>query len=189
VSGKAELVDRFVLACLLFKSVSYQSPRTFIASKPNHPCLTNLGKRSRQSSSTSVPLVHVAAVQHLCRLSLITGNTLSKQPTLMHCMPLAPFLAPPAHRPPIQQLLAMPYAKNNHAQHDQPKIPPLMILWRWTWRRQADWTPVNPLPPKCLLSTYTGGKGEFTQWVHWEFFVSPETICPVVTQQVCGGFF
>jgi hypothetical protein len=35
----------------------------------------------------------------------------------------------------------------------------------------------------------TGGKGEFTQWVHCEFFVSPETICPVVTQQVCGGFF
>jgi hypothetical protein len=35
----------------------------------------------------------------------------------------------------------------------------------------------------------TGGKGEFTQWVHCEFFVSPETIRLVVTQQVCGGFF
>ena len=35
----------------------------------------------------------------------------------------------------------------------------------------------------------TGGEGEFTQWVHCEFFVSPETICPVVTQQVRGEFF
>jgi hypothetical protein len=35
----------------------------------------------------------------------------------------------------------------------------------------------------------TGGKGEFTQWVHCEFFVSPETIRPVVTQQVRGEFF
>jgi hypothetical protein len=38
-------------------------------------------------------------------------------------------------------------------------------------------------------SNDTGGKGEFTQQVHCEFFVSPETICLVVTQQVCGGFF
>jgi hypothetical protein len=36
---------------------------------------------------------------------------------------------------------------------------------------------------------FTGGKGEFTQWVHCEFFVSPETIRLVVTQQVCDGFF
>jgi hypothetical protein len=35
----------------------------------------------------------------------------------------------------------------------------------------------------------TGSKGEFTQWVHCEFFVSPETIRPVVTQQVRGEFF
>jgi hypothetical protein len=35
----------------------------------------------------------------------------------------------------------------------------------------------------------TGGKGEFTQWVHCEFFVSPKTIRPVVTQQVRGEFF
>jgi hypothetical protein len=35
----------------------------------------------------------------------------------------------------------------------------------------------------------TGGKGKFTQWVHCEFFVNPETIRLVVTQQVCGGFF
>ena len=42
---------------------------------------------------------------------------------------------------------------------------------------------------KALLPKYTGGKGESTQWVHCELFVSPETICPVVTQQVRGEFF
>jgi hypothetical protein len=47
--------------------------------------------------------------------------------------------------------------------------------------------PLVHLDPKCYC--YTGGKGEFTQWAHCEFFVSPETICLVVTQQVCGGFF
>ena len=36
---------------------------------------------------------------------------------------------------------------------------------------------------------YTGGEGSFTQWVHYEFVVSFEAICPVVTQQVCGEFF
>jgi hypothetical protein len=39
------------------------------------------------------------------------------------------------------------------------------------------------------VTACTGGKGEFTQWVHCEFFVSPETIHLVVTQQVYGGFF
>ena len=36
---------------------------------------------------------------------------------------------------------------------------------------------------------HTGGKGSFTQWVHCEFVVSFEAICPVITQQVCGEFF
>ena len=36
---------------------------------------------------------------------------------------------------------------------------------------------------------HTGGKGTLTQWVHCEFVVSFEAICPVVTQQVCGEFF
>jgi hypothetical protein len=40
-----------------------------------------------------------------------------------------------------------------------------------------------------LTVVHTGGKGESTQWVHCEFFVSPETIHPVVTQQVRGEFF
>ena len=35
----------------------------------------------------------------------------------------------------------------------------------------------------------TGGEGSFTQWVHCEFVVSFEAICPVITQQVCGEFF
>ena len=35
----------------------------------------------------------------------------------------------------------------------------------------------------------TGGKWSFTQWVHCEFIVSFEAICPVITHQVCGEFF
>ena len=38
-------------------------------------------------------------------------------------------------------------------------------------------------------SPNTGGKGVFTQQVCCEFFVVSEAICPVVTQQVSGGFF
>ena len=36
---------------------------------------------------------------------------------------------------------------------------------------------------------HTGGEGLFTQWVHCEFVVSFEAICPVITQWVCGEFF
>ena len=35
----------------------------------------------------------------------------------------------------------------------------------------------------------TGGEGSLIQWVHCEFVVSFEAICPVITQQVCGEFF
>jgi hypothetical protein len=54
--------------------------------------------------------------------------------------------------------------------------------------------PRKRLPRQSVVGTHhtrllTGGKGEFTQWVHCEFLVSPETIRLVVTQQVCGGFF
>ena len=35
----------------------------------------------------------------------------------------------------------------------------------------------------------TGSKGSLTQWVHCEFVVSFEAICPVITQRVCGEFF
>ena len=40
-----------------------------------------------------------------------------------------------------------------------------------------------------LPTTHTGGEGTLTQWVHCEFVVSFEAICPVITQQVCGEFF
>ena len=36
---------------------------------------------------------------------------------------------------------------------------------------------------------YTGGKGTITQWVHAEYIVGSETICPAFTQQVRGGYF
>ena len=36
--------------------------------------------------------------------------------------------------------------------------------------------------------TVTGGEGTLTQWVHCEFVMSFEAICPVITQQVCGEF-
>ena len=35
----------------------------------------------------------------------------------------------------------------------------------------------------------TGGKGSITQWVHAEYMVGSETICPTFTQWVRGGYF
>ena len=50
----------------------------------------------------------------------------------------------------------------------------------------------NNVTPLTVLGkgtvTRTGGKGTLTQWVHCEFIVSFEAICPVITQQVCGEF-
>ena len=40
-----------------------------------------------------------------------------------------------------------------------------------------------------LAGTFTGGEGTLNQWVHCEFVVSFEAICPVITQQVCGELF
>ena len=37
--------------------------------------------------------------------------------------------------------------------------------------------------------TLTGGKGQYTQWVHYEFIVGSETICLAHTQQVNSGHF
>ena len=39
----------------------------------------------------------------------------------------------------------------------------------------------------CAL--LTGGEGSLTQWVHCEFVVSFEAICPVITQQVLVSSF
>ena len=39
------------------------------------------------------------------------------------------------------------------------------------------------------VTVVTGGEGSLTQWVHCEFVVSFEAICPVITHQVCGEFF
>ena len=35
----------------------------------------------------------------------------------------------------------------------------------------------------------TGGKGSFTQWVHGEFIVGSETICPLNIHWVQGEYF
>ena len=52
---------------------------------------------------------------------------------------------------------------------------------------------IHPSHQTCIVfdvvNPVTGGKGSFTQWVHCESVVSFEAICPVITQQVCGGFF
>ena len=45
--------------------------------------------------------------------------------------------------------------------------------------------PINT-PRNTLV---TEGKGIITQWVHGEFIVSFETICPVNTHQVCVEYF
>jgi hypothetical protein len=48
----------------------------------------------------------------------------------------------------------------------------------------------NSSPPGSALNPFdTGGKGAFTQWVHCEFIVSSETICPANTQWVCAEYF
>jgi len=36
---------------------------------------------------------------------------------------------------------------------------------------------------------HTGGEGQYTQWVHYEFIVGSETICLAHTQQVNSGHF
>ena len=41
----------------------------------------------------------------------------------------------------------------------------------------------------ALLLVLTGGKGSITQWVHGEYIVGSETICPTFTQWVRGGYF
>ena len=40
-----------------------------------------------------------------------------------------------------------------------------------------------------VVGNDAGGEGSLTQWVHCEFVVSFEAICPVITQQVCSEFF
>ena len=40
---------------------------------------------------------------------------------------------------------------------------------------------------KLTTDTLTGGKGQYTQWVHCELIVGSETICLAHTQQVNGG--
>ena len=50
-------------------------------------------------------------------------------------------------------------------------------------------------PARLRLSTFssvlelafTGGKGQYTQWVHCELIVGSETICPAHTRQVNSG--
>ena len=42
---------------------------------------------------------------------------------------------------------------------------------------------------KSLRVPLTGGKGSITQWVHVEYMVGSETICPPFTQWVKGGYF
>ena len=43
-------------------------------------------------------------------------------------------------------------------------------------------------PVRSVINlTPTGVKGEYTQWVHYELIVGPETICLAHTQQVNSG--
>ena len=51
------------------------------------------------------------------------------------------------------------------------------------------WVELQEQEAVALCAANTGGEGSLTQWVHCEFVVSFEAICPVITQQVCGGFF
>ena len=54
-------------------------------------------------------------------------------------------------------------------------------------QKRPGYFPTNATP--AGRATDTGGEGTLTQWVHCEFIVSFEAICPVITQQVCDEFF
>ena len=56
------------------------------------------------------------------------------------------------------------------------------------------WRPQNYAQNSKRIQRETGsgkhwGKGVITQWVHGEFIVSFETICPANTHQVCVEYF
>ena len=63
-----------------------------------------------------------------------------------------------------------------------------MFIYLFITYRQQRFFDAHKLFITTQLS-HTGGEGSLTQWVHCEFVVSFETIRPVITQQVCGGFF
>ena len=55
---------------------------------------------------------------------------------------------------------------------------------------------LDAMPPRSRWSDTspgtiegTGGEGTITQWVHAEYIVGSEKICPAFTQQVRGGYF
>ena len=58
-----------------------------------------------------------------------------------------------------------------------------------------DWSLSSSLPPFLVFldlasqPEFTGGKGQYTQWVHCEFIVGSETICLAHTQWVSGECF
>ena len=60
-----------------------------------------------------------------------------------------------------------------------------MAVFGWLQRSQQDGAGQRSTTTRGS----TGGEGTLTQWVHYEFIVSFEAICPVITQQVCGEFF
>jgi hypothetical protein len=68
----------------------------------------------------------------------------------------------------------------------QPNLPDLLSLDK---KPQLDLQMELHLAPLWSAALHTGGKGAFTQQVHYESIVSSETIRPVVTHQVHIGFF
>ena len=90
---------------------------------------------------------------------------------------------------------------NKCTRKETPSSPPCgHVLYKWRTSRG-----VKSKVPKRLFKCQdiqdwifqflhhqgidTGGKGSITQWVHAEYTVGSETICPTFTQQVKGGYF
>ena len=56
------------------------------------------------------------------------------------------------------------------------------------WKDEIPDTWTFPLT-MTILDILTGGKGQYTQWVHCELIVGSETIFPAHTQQANGEHF
>ena len=63
------------------------------------------------------------------------------------------------------------------------------LAWLWLSCFSSVLVLVLPSMHSGEDSRYTGGKGQYTQWVHCELIVGSETICLAHTQRVNGGHF
>ena len=63
------------------------------------------------------------------------------------------------------------------------------FLQSWHLRKHKRKNANPPNEDTQSIPNDTGGMGSITQWVHAEYMVGSETICPTFTQWVRGGYF